>query len=338
MKPPIVVDDLYLALGGRPVLRGISFTVHAGDVFGFLGPNGAGKTTTIRTLLGLYRPDRGALTVMGHAAGTDAARQQIGFVLDDDGLYDGMSATANIAFWLQLYGRRTDPARIAEVLALVGLADRADDPVGTFSTGMRRRCALARAIAHRPPVVVLDEPTSGVDPGAQREIHDLLRTIASTEGATILLSSHNLEEVQRLCNRIAIIADGEIQLAGELTELRHRLGRHTITVEVDQPASEETVAELAADERLGLREAMGTRLRLVPATALRTAELVARLDAAGLEVMTVSRDDATVEDLFAAAVADADDPGAGNVPAASGATSHQSLAGARRKRRSWGRR
>jgi ABC-2 type transport system ATP-binding protein len=308
MTQPIVVEDLHLALGGRPVLRGVSFTVQAGDVFGFLGPNGAGKTTTIRALLGLYPPDRGALTVLGEPAGTDAARQQIGFVLDDDGLYDGMSAAANIAFWLQLYGRRADPARIAEVLDLVGLADRADDPVGTYSTGMRRRCALARAIAHRPPVVVLDEPTSGVDPGAQREIRDLLRTIASTEGATILLSSHNLEEVQRLCNRIAIIADGEIQLAGELTELRQRLGRHTITVEVDRAVPESIGAGLAADERLGLREVRGTRLRFVPPDALRTADLVARLDAAGLDVLTIGRDDATVEDLFAAAVAVADEP------------------------------
>lgn len=338
MSQPIVVDDLHLALGGRPVLQGISFTVNTGDVFGFLGPNGAGKTTTIRALLGLYRPDRGALTVMGHAAGTDAARQQIGFALDDDGLYDGMSAAANIAFWLQLYDRRPDPARIAEVLALVGLTDRADDPVGTFSTGMRRRCALARAIAHRPPVVVLDEPTSGVDPGAQREIRDLLRTIASSEGATILLSSHNLEEVQRLCNRIAIIADGEIRLAGELTELRQRLGRHSISVEVDQPVSEATVAALAADERLGLRGAQGTHLRLVPALALRTAELVARLDAAGLEVLTVARDDATVEDLFAAAVADADGSWDGHGPAAPGDAPGQGSPSGRRGLRPWSRR
>jgi ABC-2 type transport system ATP-binding protein len=302
---PIVVDGLHVTLEGREILRGVSFTVERGDVFGFVGPNGAGKTTTIRAILGLYHPAAGRVTVMGFDAGSDRARACTGFALDQDGLYDGMTAAENIAFYLRLYDRPDDPGRIDQVMRLVGLADRADDLVATFSSGMRKRTALARAVAHHPAVVVLDEPTSGVDPTAQSEIRDLLLEIARQENAAVLLSSHNLQEVQQLCNRVAIIAAGQIQLTGDLAELRERMGDHTVTVLASDPVPEPAVAILRAATDLGLRHVQGTRLTFAPAAGVRTTTVVAGLAAAGVEVDRLTTNDASLEDLFASVVAHA---------------------------------
>ncbi len=300
---PIVVDGLRTTLQGREILRGVSFTVERGDVFGFVGPNGAGKTTTIRTILGLYRPTAGRVTVMGFDAGSDQARACTGFALDQDGLYDAMTAAENIGFYLRLYDVPADPARIDEVLRLVGLDDRADDLVGTFSSGMRKRTALARAVAHHPAVIVLDEPTSGVDPAAQAEIRDLLLEIARQENTAILLSSHNLEEVQRLCNRVAIIAGGQVQLTGDLATLRERMGDQTLTVIATEPVPEPALATLRAAHDLGLREVEGTRLRFAPGAGVRTTTVIARLADAGVDVEHLTTNDASLEDMFASVVA-----------------------------------
>jgi ABC-2 type transport system ATP-binding protein len=330
---PIVVDGLHVTLRGREILHGVSFTVHQGDVFGFVGPNGAGKTTTIRAILGLYRPTGGRVTVMGQDAGSDRARACTGFALDPDGLYDGMTAAENIGFYLRLYNRPADPARIAQVLRLVGLTARADDLVATFSSGMRKRTALARAVAHHPAVVVLDEPTSGVDPTAQTEIRDLLLEIARQENAAVLLSSHNLQEVQQLCNRVAIIAAGQVQLTGDLAQLREQMGDHTVTVLATDPVPEPALEILRAAPDLGLRRAQGTCLTFAPAAGVRTTTLVARLAATGVDVDRLTTNDASLEDLFAASVAhassDASGQGADQAP-----TSRRGRPHRRRGRRS----
>jgi len=222
---------------------------------------------------------------------------------DQDGLYDAMTAAENIGFYLRLYDVPADPARIDEVLRLVGLADRADDLVGTFSSGMRKRTALARAVAHHPAVIVLDEPTSGVDPAAQAEIRDLLLEIARQENTAILLSSHNLEEVQRLCNRVAIIAGGQVQLTGDLATLRERMGDQTLTVIATEPVPEPALATLRAAHDLGLREVEGTRLRFAPGAGVRTTTVIARLADAGVDVEHLTTNDASLEDMFASVVA-----------------------------------
>jgi ABC-2 type transport system ATP-binding protein len=231
MNAAISLENVKKTLGKREVLKGISFTVARGDVFGYLGPNGAGKTTTIRILLGLLQSDSGRLDIMGQDISKSDTRRKIGFALDPDGLYDNMTAEENLEFYARIYGLSDAARRIAELLGAVGLSDRAKDRVGTYSKGMRQRLALARAMTHDPEVLVLDEPTAGVDPSGQMEVRQIILDAAHHKNKTVFLSSHNLDEVQRICNRIALIDRGEIKLYGETETLRRGMGDGTVVIE-----------------------------------------------------------------------------------------------------------
>src|SRR4030042_6728520 len=169
MSPAISIKNIQKSLGGRDILKGISFNVEMGDIFGYLGPNGAGKTTTIRILLGLFQADSGKLEILGQDIKLSETRKKIGFVLDADGLYDNMTAEENMEYYARIYGLFKADKRILELLDMVELGSRAKDRVGAYSKGMRQRLALARAMVHDPEVLVLDEPTSGVDPSGQKE-------------------------------------------------------------------------------------------------------------------------------------------------------------------------
>ncbi len=310
-SPPAAPDPmidgagLHIALGGRQILHGVSFTVATGDVFGFIGPNGAGKSTTIRTMLGLYRPDAGSVRVAGHPAGTDEARAATGFALDQDGLYDGLTAADNIAFFRDLYGCRRDDQAVMRVLDQVGLADRAQDRVRTFSRGMRQRTAIARALAHDPQVVVMDEPTSGVDPVARQQLHGLIADLVRDRGLTLLISSHDLDEIQQLCTRIALIGGGRIVLAGEVGELTRQQGLGDLTVTTTAPVSASVADALRAEASLGVQHVDGRTLRLRP-TGAPVSTAVATLAAHGVEVSDLTSSRARLEQVFADAVADAE--------------------------------
>lgn len=300
--PAIQVDELRVALGGSEIVHGVTFEVQQGDVFGFIGPNGAGKTTTIRALLGLYQPVSGAATILGHPAGTDRARALRGFALDQDGLYGDLSAAQNVAFFRSLYGCRRDPHHVEHVLAQVGLADRAEDKVRTFSRGMRQRVAIARAIAHDPQVIILDEPTSGVDPIAQSQLHELIGGLARSHGMTVFLSSHNLDEVQLLCNRIALIAQGRILLSGDLGELSAQAGHNEITVTTQAPVDDDTAAALRAEPALGVHDVRSTYLLLRPAPSESVSAVVGLLAAHGVEAASLTSNHARLDQIFQEAV------------------------------------
>ncbi len=175
MKAAISLERVEKSLGNRKVLTGINFTVEPGDIFGYLGPNGAGKTTTIRVILGLFAPDSGRVEVLGQDVFKHPeVKRRIGFVLEADGLYDNLTARENLAYYGEIYGVANIADRIDEVLEAVGLLDRADDRVGKYSKGMRQRLALARAVLHDPELLILDEPTAGLDPTGQMEIRELI--------------------------------------------------------------------------------------------------------------------------------------------------------------------
>ena len=185
MAAAISLEGVSKHLSGRQVLRDISFSVEPGDIFGCLGPNGAGKTTTIRIILGLLKASAGTARVLGSDPGDDRIRNRVGFLLEVDGLYDNLSARDNFVYYGRLYGLRDTAGRISAVLDGAGLADRALDKVSTYSKGMRQRLALARSILHRPEVLVLDEPTAGLDPGGQSEVRRMLLDLSRNEGKTI---------------------------------------------------------------------------------------------------------------------------------------------------------
>jgi ABC-2 type transport system ATP-binding protein len=217
----IVAEYLTKRYGTRTVVDGLNLEVERGEVFGLLGPNGAGKTTTIAMLLGLVRPTSGSAHVLGHAV-WDApapALSRVGAMIEAPAFYPYLSGRTNLRI-LALAGG-IDPARITPLLKTVDLTDRADDRVQTYSQGMKQRLAIAAALLPDPELVILDEPTNGLDPAGTVEVRNLIRALAA-EGRTILLCSHMLHEVEQLCGRVAILKAGRLIRFGAVADLLRR--------------------------------------------------------------------------------------------------------------------
>src|SRR5438128_3099360 len=226
MTAPIVeVDRLSKRYGRVRALNEISFSVAEGEVFGFLGPNGAGKTTTIRLLLGLQHPGGGTARIGGHDCWTDhvAAAKLFGATLEQPALYGFLSGRDNLRLFARTLGP-VDEGQITKLLDLVGMTERANDKVKRYSMGMRQRLALAQAMLGRPRLLILDEPTNGLDPNGIHGLRILLRKLATEEGLTIFFSSHLLSEVEELCDRVVVLHRGEVKAAGPLSELMHLRG------------------------------------------------------------------------------------------------------------------
>jgi ABC-2 type transport system ATP-binding protein len=233
VKPTIVeVDRLSKSFGRVRALNEVSFSVEEGEVLGFLGPNGAGKTTTIRILLGLLHGDRGTAKIAGHDCWTDHARASpfFGATLEQPGFYGFLSGRDNLRQFARMLGS-VDEKQITELLDLVGMTERADDKVKRYSMGMRQRLALAQALLGKPRLLVLDEPTNGLDPNGIHGLRILLRKLASEQGLTIFFSSHLLSEVEELCDRVVVLHRGEVRASGPLSELMNVKGyRYRIDV------------------------------------------------------------------------------------------------------------
>jgi ABC-2 type transport system ATP-binding protein len=211
MAAAIEVAAVSRRLGRVQALDGLSLRVEESAVVGIVGPNGAGKTTLINVVCGLLRPDAGHVRVLGLSYRDDplGVRRRIGLVAQETALYEEASAWQNLRLTADLYGVRGARARIAELLELVGLADRADDRVATFSGGMQRRLAMARSLVHDPPVLVLDEPTLGVDLEARHQIWEHLRGLRA-RGRTVLLATNYLDEAEALCDRVVLLRAGRV--------------------------------------------------------------------------------------------------------------------------------
>jgi ABC-2 type transport system ATP-binding protein len=216
-RPAIEVEDLHKAYGSHQALRGLSFTVRRGEVFGLLGPNGAGKTTTIEILEGYRSRDRGSARVLGHDPGERPAvlRERVGIVLQSCGTYPHLSVRETVTHWAGLYAR---PREVDEVIALAGLEESADRRARTLSGGQQRRLDFALALIGDPELIFLDEPTVGFDPAARRAAWDTVRALRDL-GKTVLLTTHYLDEAQSLADRVAIVKDGRIVAEGPPSEL-----------------------------------------------------------------------------------------------------------------------
>jgi len=302
----IKLEGVTKILGNRQILKDINLAVKIGDIFGYLGPNGAGKTTTIRVILGLLSPNSGKAYILGKHAQDDNAREKVGFVLEGDGLYDNLTAYENLDYYCQIYGVPQSQAkkRIKEMLQLVDLWERESDKVSTYSKGMRQKLALARAMVHEPNLLILDEPTAAVDPTGQMEVRQIILNLAQ-RGKTIFLSSHNLDEVQRICNRIALIDKGEIELYGELETLRREMGRREVVIETGITATEQAekldglLAELEALPYVisCRREAQKLRLQLDGHGDV--SEIVAMLSHKGIGVEEITKGEISLEEIYA---------------------------------------
>ena len=302
MNDIITLEHVYKELGKRQILKDVTLAVKQGDIFGYLGPNGAGKTTTIRIILGLLAATSGKVSLLGQDVQVDKVRKQIGFVLEVDGLYDNLSAFDNLLYYARLYDIPQPAQKVDKVLKQVGLAERARDKVGNYSKGMRQRLALARAIAPDPEILILDEPTAGVDPTGQIEIRQLMLDMIHRGGKTILLSSHNLDEVQRICNRIALIHKGEIKLYGELEQFKREMGQGGIIIETAEAIPSITLGELQKLPDVSIREQKNGVLTLNIGKNVEISAIVTLLASRGVKIEQVKKQEASLEDMYTAIV------------------------------------
>ena len=231
----IAVKNLTKVFKGKTVVNNVSLQVKEGEIFGYLGPNGAGKTTTVRMLLGLLKPTAGEALVWGQPLGEHPElRKNVGVVLESDGLYERLSARENLDYFAQLYGVADRGNKIEDLLKFVGLHERKDDKLGTYSKGMRRKLALARAIVSSPKVLFLDEPASGLDPEAQKLVRELILRLSKEQGIVIFLNSHDLDEVERICSKVAIIQNGAIKAYDSVENLRSNSGRPIVRLTLNE--------------------------------------------------------------------------------------------------------
>jgi len=295
----IQLEGVSKVFAGRTVLRDISFSVDKGEVFGYLGPNGAGKTTTMRILLGLLQPTSGTALVNGTDLGVDdEARRAVGVLMENDGLYDRISAYHNLDYYARLYGVKDREARIDQLLEQFGLADRRRDMVYTFSKGMRRKLGIARAIIHDPEILLLDEPTSGLDPEAQKMVRDVLIDLARRERITVLLSSHNLDEVQKVCHRVAVIKSGELRAYDTVDNLRASGAGHGVAIEVSTAEQAMRAEELARTHPAVAAVSRSGPILTVTLTGDSAARLVTHLAMAGIPLEEVRRTSRSLEDVY----------------------------------------
>ena len=298
-EPALVVEHLTKRFGERVAVDDVSFSVAAGEVFGFLGPNGAGKTTTVRMLATLIAPTSGTARVAGllldPANGVDI-RKRIAVMTENPGLYLRLTVAENLEFFAGLYELAQPKARIGQALAAVNLAGRANDPCGSLSKGLRQRVALARALLSDPAVVFLDEPTSGLDPVASREVHELIDGLRE-RGVTVFLTTHRLEEAERLCDRVAIL-NTSMRTIGRPDELRDRLFTKSLVVRTLAPlASPDAVFAVAGVD--GWRTDDTTSYVLTVSDARMAAPAVTRaLVAAGADLLSLAEVQHSLEDVY----------------------------------------
>ena len=293
--PQVVVSELRKRYNGTPAVDGVSFEIEAGQIFGLLGPNGAGKTTTVECLLGLREPDAGTIAICGLDARRHPreVKRKVGAALQTTALQDQITPREALTLYGGFYGAATPPAVLLERFQLT---DKADVAFDTLSGGQRQRLALALAFVHQPEVVLLDEPTAGLDPQARRELHDAILRMTS-DGLTVLLTTHHLDEAELLCDRIAIITRGRVIAAGSPRELMSRSGSlPTVSIATSMPLTRAAFAPLG--EITGLHGDAG-RWTFQCAHVTRTvAALMGLLEAAGIDVLELHVQKASLEDVF----------------------------------------
>lgn len=221
----VKIQGVYKKFGGVEALRGLSLSIRQGEIYGVLGPNGAGKSTLIRSIVGLIKPDHGIVSVLGEAMPNKPVLSRLGYMTQASALYDDLTVWQNVAFFAGLMGCR-DHAKIQAALELVELAHRADSPIRTLSGGMRQRASLASVLAHQPEIILLDEPTVGVDPQLRAQFWVHFRRLTE-QGITIIVSSHVMDEAER-CDRLGFIRGGQLLAEGSAESLRQQAGKSNL--------------------------------------------------------------------------------------------------------------
>jgi ABC-2 type transport system ATP-binding protein len=295
----IEANNLTKSFGAVTAVDDVSITIPEGGIFGFLGPNGAGKTTTIRMLTGVLIPDAGSVRILGTDVNKDplTAKLKMGVIPENGTVYSDLTAEQNILITAKFYGmnRASREARAGEILTRLGLTERRNDIVRTFSKGMRQRISIACAIVHSPPVLILDEPTTGLDVYSRRLVIDTVRHM-NREGSTILLTTHNIEEANAICNTISIINKGKIVATGSPEKLKKTFDTSRyVEVSFDQPVGK----ELFAAPVITRAEPWGDKWRIFtddPDRAVKHLASVAERD--HLTIVSIATSNPTLEEAF----------------------------------------
>jgi ABC-2 type transport system ATP-binding protein len=307
LGPAIAARGLGKRFGDRVAFSDVSFEIGYGEVFGFLGPNGAGKTTTVRTLGTLLAPTSGSATVAGFPLTPENAveiRRRIAIMPEAPGLYLKLTVIENLECFADLYEISEANDRVAAALQAVNLSDRGRDTCGTLSKGLRQRVALARALLSDPEVLFLDEPTAGLDPVASREVHELIDGLRK-RGVTIFLTTHRLEEAERLCDRVAIL-NTTLRTIGRPDELRDQLFARTITVRTLRPLADpgQVFTGLTAVDSWRADGTTGSYVLAVSDPSVAAPAATRALVAAGADVLSIAESHHSLEDVYLELIAE----------------------------------
>lgn len=286
----IVTHELTKKYGERTAVDAVSLAVEPGEVYGFLGPNGAGKTTTLRMMVGLVRPTSGSVEILGSRPGNPAVLRQVGSLIEEPGFYPYLSGRDNLRVLARSNGLNNQ--QVEDVLQQVELRDRGSEKFKTYSLGMKQRLGVAAALLGDPELLILDEPTNGLDPAGMADMRNLIRRVAEF-GRTVLLSSHLLGEVQQICDRVGVISNGQLLKEGTVADLR---GAGAIRVVASPVEAAEQVMERLFGSGTAVRQQDGS-LQL-DVDAARSAEATAALVHGGIYVQEIRPVERTLEEVF----------------------------------------
>jgi ABC-2 type transport system ATP-binding protein len=296
MNSPVLVQKARKVYpGGTEALKGVDLEITEGEAVGLIGPNGAGKTTLVKLVLGLLRPTSGHVQVWGEDAYSlsNPLRGRMGFLLEEQGIYGSLTVEENLLFWARVYG--VEPTRIEKLLREWDLEEKRKAPAKELSAGMRQKLAIVRTLLHDPSLLVLDEPTSNLDPAARKNVVDLLWSYTG-QGKALLITSHDLFDIERICTRIVLLRRGRIAAQGTMNELRTQLGvGREVRIAVSQPIPVPLMKGLVV--QYGAKP-LGERELLVSDEEMDTRSLVRELVEQGFDVDRVEERRVTLEDLY----------------------------------------
>lgn len=297
-QPVVQFREATKRIRQRMLVNSLSFDIPAGEVFGFLGPNGAGKTTTIRMMVGLIKISSGDILIKGHSIRNHfkQAIRHVGAIVENPDLYKYLTGLQNLRHYARMVPGVT-AARIEEMVRLVGLQERIGDKVGTYSLGMRQRLGIAQALLHRPSLLILDEPTNGLDPAGIHELRNYLKKLAHEEGVAVFVSSHLLSEMELMCDRVGVLQHGQLLRIQDMDEFVHAQGSPRVCVTVE-PSQTEQAATLLAGLNKETVPAQQPGQLLIPASREEIPAINQLLMQAGIAIYSIQVQEQTLEDKF----------------------------------------
>ncbi len=284
------IKNLNKSFGKKKILKNVSFNVNEGDILGFIGPNGAGKTTTIKMILGLQSINSGTVTINGYdiKKNFEKAIEKVGTIVENPDLYMYLSGYDNLKLISNLY-KNVDKKRIDEVIKIVKLETRINDKVSKYSLGMRQRLGIAQALLHKPNLLILDEPTNGLDPEGIKELRDIIKRLATKEKVGVVISSHNLSELESFCNKIVIIKNGEIVETNELKKVKNI--EESYIFEVNEISKISKILEEKIEKINDNSFKIHTNKESIP-------EIIKKLIENDIKIYTIKEEEISLEDAF----------------------------------------